>query len=112
MKNLCRLAYECEFDQSTQIIASGRTNETQVEHKSKTCVDLRRLASPFGQSSTGEGRGGEGRGGEKESQQRRFGIERKGKRKEGKAGQCKIESHHQPIFCSFSQSSCYPPSVP
>ena len=34
---------------STKIIASGWPNETQVERKSKTCVDLRRLVSPFGQ---------------------------------------------------------------
>ena len=27
----------------------GWPNETQVEGKSKTCVDLRRLVSPFGQ---------------------------------------------------------------
>ena len=34
---------------STKVIASGWPNETHVELKSKTCVDLRRLASPFGQ---------------------------------------------------------------
>ena len=82
-KNLGRLAYECEFDQSTQIIASGRTNETQVEHKSKTCVDLRRLASPFGQSSTGEGRGGEGRGKGKSTEE--IWNRKKGQKKRGQS---------------------------
>ena len=51
-ENLRRLAYEFELDQSkrksSQVHASGWPNETQVERKSKTCVDLRvRLASGF-----------------------------------------------------------------
>ena len=49
VKNLRRLASKFELDQSqrksTQVDASGWPNETQVERKSKTCVDLRvRLA--------------------------------------------------------------------
>ena len=52
-KNLCRLASKFELNQSqrkaSQIHASGWPNETQVECKSQTCVDLHQLASPFGQ---------------------------------------------------------------
>ena len=48
-----RLAYEFELDQSerksSQVKASGWPNETQVDRKSKTCVDLRvRLARALG----------------------------------------------------------------
>ena len=55
VKNFRRLAYEFELDQnqrkSSQVLhASGWPNEKQVERKSKTCVELRRLESPFGQS--------------------------------------------------------------
>ena len=51
MKNLCRISYEFELDQSqrklshAQVHASGRPNEKQVERKSKlalTGVDLRK----------------------------------------------------------------------
>ena len=53
VKNVRGLTYEFELDQSqrksSQVNASGWPNETQIERKSKTCVDLRRLASPFGQ---------------------------------------------------------------
>ena len=45
-----RLSYEFEArPKSMQVKASGWPNETQVGGKSKGCVDLRRLASPFGQ---------------------------------------------------------------
>ena len=46
-KNLRRLAYEFQLDQNHN---ASWQNETQVERNSKTCVDLRRLAGPFGQS--------------------------------------------------------------
>ena len=39
----------------SQVHASGWPNETQVERKSQTCVDLRRLASPFGQGFSWKG---------------------------------------------------------
>ena len=53
-KNLRRLAYEFEIDQSqrkaSQVNASGWPNEMQDEkRKWKTYVELRRIASPFGQ---------------------------------------------------------------
>ena len=45
VKNLCLLACKFELDQSqrksTQVVASGWPNKTQVERKSKTCIDLR-----------------------------------------------------------------------
>ena len=44
MKKLCRLA------SSTKVNTSP--NKTQEERKFSTCVDLRRLASPFGQGFT------------------------------------------------------------
>ena len=45
IKNLRLLASKFELDQKStqvdaQVDASGWPNETQVEHKSKTCVDL------------------------------------------------------------------------
>ena len=53
VKNFRWLTNEFELDhsqpKSSQVHASGWPNETQVEGKSKTCVDLRRLVSPFGQ---------------------------------------------------------------
>ena len=36
----------------SQVHTSGWPNEKQVERKSQTCIDLRRLASPFGQGLT------------------------------------------------------------
>ena len=55
VKNLRRLAYEFELDQSQRkSTRNAIPNETQVERKSKTCVDLHPFASPFGQSSTGQ----------------------------------------------------------
>ena len=57
-KNVRRLAYEFELDQcqrkSSQVNASGWPNEIRVERRSKTCVDLRRLASAFGQGFKNE----------------------------------------------------------
>ena len=54
MKTLRQFVYEFELDQSkrksSQVIASGSPNETQVERKLKTWVDLCRVASPFGES--------------------------------------------------------------
>ena len=52
LKNLSRRASKFELDQSprksSQVNASGRPNETHVELKSKTCVDLRvRLARVY-----------------------------------------------------------------
>ena len=49
VENLRLLAFKFELDQSqrksSQVVVSGWRNETQVERKSKTCVDLRvRLA--------------------------------------------------------------------
>ena len=56
VKHLRRLGYEFELGQcqrkSKQVNASGWPNETEVERKSKTCVDLRRLVSPFGKGFT------------------------------------------------------------
>ena len=46
MKDLRRLAYEFELDQSH---CKWVAIETQVERKSKTRVDVGQLASPFGQ---------------------------------------------------------------
>ena len=53
VRNLCWLTYKFELDESqcksSQVYPSGWPNKTQVEHKSKTCIDLCWLPSPFGQ---------------------------------------------------------------
>ena len=56
---LRRHAYKFQLDQShgksSQVNASGWSKETQIERKSKTCVDLRRLVSPLGQGFSSPG---------------------------------------------------------